>query len=247
MRFKTATIVAAAAVALSFAAAGSAGAQSLAPLAKHTSASPQVSGSRLQKGLLPGSAFGSGFTIQGRLNTGSRLLSTRAILHVSSMKCSAFEGFSFVAGFGNTAGALDVYSNPSPFATYPNTVLYGFQDVVQFATASAATNFFKASRSKYSACRSFTEPNPSDKSPGGGTYQINTLSISNIKVSGDQAFEVTQAAAFSEDPGLTFYNNTLFVVVGTNVYNLWDDSGTNDEPAPMGKLIHAIQALYPHK
>ena len=106
MRFKTAAIVAAAAVALSFAAAGSAGAQSLAPLAKHTSAPPQVSGSRLQKGLLPGSAFGSGFTISGRLSTGSKLRSTHAVLHVSSLKCSTFEGFDYVSGFGNTAGAL---------------------------------------------------------------------------------------------------------------------------------------------
>jgi hypothetical protein len=52
MRFKTAAI-AVAAVALSFAAAGSAMAQSFAPLAKHSSAPQQVSGSRLQKGLLP--------------------------------------------------------------------------------------------------------------------------------------------------------------------------------------------------
>jgi hypothetical protein len=36
-------------------------------------------------------------------------------------------------------------------------------------------------------------------------------------------------------------------VAGTNVYNLWNVSGKNDQPAPIGKLIHQIQALYPHK
>lgn len=246
MRFKTAAAVVAA-VALSYAVAGPATAQSLAPLAKHSSAPAQVSGSRLQRGLLPGSAFGSGFTISGRLNTGSKLLGTRAILHVPSMKCSVFEGYDYVSGFGNTAGALDQYNNPSPFATYPNTVLYGYQDVVQFASTSAATNFFNSGHSKFSACRTFSEPNPGDKSPGGGTYQVSTLSLSKLTVGGDHAFEATQTLAESEAPGITLYINVLFVVAGTNVYNLWDVSGTNDQPAPMGKLIHQIQALYPHK
>jgi hypothetical protein len=233
MRFKTAAAVVAA-VALSYAVAGPATAQSLAPLAKHSSAPAQVSGSRLQKGLLPGSAFGSGFTISGRLNTGSKLMGTRASLHVSSMKCSAFEGYDYVSGFGNTAGALDQYNNPS-------------QDVVQFASTSAATNFFNSGHSKFAACHTFSEPNPGDKSPGGGTYQVSTLSLSKLTVGGDHAFEATQTLAESEAPGITLYINVLFVVAGTNVYNLWNVSGTNDQPAPMGKLIHQIQALYPHK
>jgi hypothetical protein len=246
MRFKTAAI-AVAAVALSFAAAGSAMAQSFAPLAKHSSAPQQVSGSRLQKGLLPGSAFGSGFTINNRLNTGSRLRSTHAVLHVSSMKCGAFEGFDYVAGFGNTAGALDQYNNPSWSPANPNAVVYGFQDVMQFASTKAATNFYNASLSKYAACHSFSEPNPGDKSPGGGTLQVNNLTLSKIKVNGDHAFFDTQSVALSEFPGSTLYLNILIVVAGTNVYNLFDQNGTNDEPAPMGKLIHQVQALYPHK
>ena len=81
MRLKTAVVVVAA-VALSYAAAGPASAQSLAPLAKHSSAPAQVSGSRLQKGLLPGSAFGSGFTISGRLNTGSKPLPLTSVSYV---------------------------------------------------------------------------------------------------------------------------------------------------------------------
>lgn len=246
MRFKTAAAVAAA-VALSCAAAGPAVAQSVVPAANRGSAPAQVSGSRLQKALLPGSSFGSDFTISSRLNTGSRLLGTRAILHVSGMKCGAFEDFDYVSGFGNTAGALDQYDNPSPFATYPNTVLYGFQDVVQFASTSAATSFFTASLSKYVACHSFSEPDPGDKSPGGGTYQVNTLSISKITVSGDHAFAGNQTLAESEASGITLYINVLIAVSGTNVYSLWDVSGTNDQPTPMSKLIHQVQALYPHK
>jgi hypothetical protein len=37
-------------------------------------------------------------------------------------------------------------------------------------------------------------------------------------------------------------------VAGTNVYDLSDASGTNDEPSVklMTTVIHRVQALYPH-
>ena len=40
----------------------------------------------------------------------------------------------------------------------------------------------------------------------------------------------------------------LYAVAGTDVYSMWQQNGTNDEPSPtlMGNLIKKIQGLYPH-
>jgi hypothetical protein len=229
------------------AAVGPAAAQLPGPGSPHKSAAPQISGSRLQTGLLPAAAFGVGFTVGTTLNTGSALVPTRVVLNVPTSSCSTFEGKIYVSGFGNTAGALGEYVNPNAASQRPEAIIQGFQDVVQFAAASAAATFFTAARAKYGACQSFSEPNPTDTNPGGGTFQISTLGVSKTTVGGDQAFSVTQAIAQSERPGATQYVDVLYVVAGTDVYSMWQQSGTNDEPSPtlMGQLIRKIQALYP--
>ena len=243
----TAAAVVAATVALSLAAAASAAA---APSGRgslrKSDVPPQVTGSRLQTGLLPAPDFGAGFTVSNTLNTGGKLLSSAKVtLHVPTVSCGTFEGEIYVSGYGNTAGALDMYVNPDANA-FPE-VIYGLQDVVQFATASAAATFFTQAHAKYAACLSFSEPNPTDTSPGGGTFQISTLSVSKTTVGGDQAFTVTQTIALSETPGHTKFIDLLYVVAGPDVYSMWQESGTNDEPSPAltGQLIRSIQALYP--
>jgi len=254
MKFKPiAAIVAAAGLslvtALSLTTAGSAAAAPLAQPKQHKPAPPpQVTGNRLQSALLPGSAFGDGFTASDLHSTGRRLLSTRAFLNVPRMSCSNFEAFFYYAGFGNTAGTIGFETNPNPFPAYPNTVLYGAQNVLQFASTKTATSFFGQERAKYSACQSFSEPNPGDTNPGGGRLEVTTMSVAKTTISRDQAFVVTQLVDLSEIPGLTFYNNTLVVLAGTNVYEFWNLSGTNDEPSPalMAKLISRTQALYLH-
>jgi hypothetical protein len=243
MKF-TIVAAAAAAAAFSFAVAGSAAAQ---PSRHRPATPPQLTGSRLQAGLLPASAFGAGFTLKTTLNTGAKLLSTRATLVVPTAACSTFEGEIYVSGFGDTAGALSLYDNPDAATELPEAIIDGFQDVIQFATTGAATTFFTQARAKYAACLSFSEPDPTDTSPGGGTFQLSTLGESKTTVSGDQAFTVTQAIGKSEKPGATKYINILYVVAGTNVYSMWQYSGTNDEPSPaaMSQLISKVQALYP--
>jgi len=79
-------------------------------------------------------------------------------------------------------------------------------------------------------------------------WAISTVSVANTKVSGYRAFVVTESASLSGFFIRPLYFNVLYVVAGTNVYSLWDYSGTNDEPFPalMRTLIHRIQALYPH-
>jgi hypothetical protein len=229
------------------AAAAGPAAQPSRPGRPHRSAAPQVSGSRLQTGLLPAAAFGADFTAGITLNTGGGLAPTRVVLNVPTTTCSTFEGKIYVSGFGNTAGALGKYVNPNAASQRPEAIIQGFQDVIQFATASAAATFFTAAHAKYAACQSFSEPNPTDTNPGGGTFQISTLGVSKTTVGGDQAFSVTQAIAQSERPGATQYVDVLYVVAGPDVYSMWQQSGTNDEPSPtlMGQLIRKIQALYP--
>lgn len=250
MRFKIVAATAALGLAAvgAVAAAGAAVAQPAARDGQLKSATPQISGSRLQTGLLPAPAFGTGFTLGTTLNTGSGLLSAPAAQNVPASSCSTFEGKIYVSGFGNTAGALAEYVNPNAAMQRPEAIIQGFQDVIQFATASAATTFFTAARAKYAACLSFSEPNPTDTSPGGGTFQISTLGVAKTTIGGAAAFSVTQQVALSEKPGATEFVDVLYAVAGPDVYSMWQQSGTNDEPSPtlMGKLITRIQALYPH-
>jgi hypothetical protein len=210
---------------------------------------PQVTGSRLQTGLLPPSAFGDGFTTGSTLSTGRTMQPTRATMHVPSMSCAAFEGRVFFGVYGDTAGALSMYVNPNAVAQFPDTIFYGYQAVVQFATTRAAGIFFAQSRAKFARCQSFSEPNPGDDVPGGGTFQVGSVSVAKTSVSRYQGFVVTESIAMSESPGTSWYRNVLFVVSGTDVYSLWEVSGVNDEPSPalMSTLIHRIQALDPHR
>lgn len=245
MKFKT-VMVTAAVAALSFAAAGSAAAQTRGhPVQRMPASPPQVSGARLLTGLLSPSAFGDGFTFGASLNSGGKLQSTHAQKHVSGMSCSAFEGSEWVSGFGNTAGAAEKYTNPNWSASAPG-LAYGFEDVLQFATTAAAATYFNQADAKYGSCRDFSELNPGDTKPGGGTFQVNVLVVSKATVSGDRGFSITQQIAESERPGVTVYINVLYVIAGANVYSLWDVNSTNDEPSPtaMGSLIHRIQGLY---
>lgn len=243
MKFRT-VMVTAAVAALSFAAAGSAAAQTTGHSAKRMPASPpQVTGARLLSGLLSPSAFGNSFTFGASLNSGSKLSSTHAQKHVSGMSCAGFQGSEWVSGFGNTAGAAERYNNPSPTLV---TIFYGFEDVLQFASTQAAATYFNQADAKYASCREFSEPNPGDTKPGGGTYQVNVLGVSKTTVRGDRGFTATQQIAESERPGVTLYINVLYVLGGANVYSLWQVNGTNNEPSPtaMSSLIHRIQGLY---
>lgn len=239
MKFRLVTVVAAAA-ALSFAAAGSAAAQ---PLGHKPAPAPQVSGSRLQAALLPPSAFGSGFTGAAHFDTGPKLATTHATKHIPSMSCSYFDGHVFFAFLGDTAGAALQYTNPGWFASYPDSIVTGYEDVLQFATAASATAIFDQARAKHAACKTFTEPTFI------GTAAVSAISVTNTRVSGDRAFVVTEFLTFPGRPTKPVYSNTLYVVAGTNVYSLGDLTGVNDEPSPalMRTLIHRIQALYRHR
>ncbi len=248
VRYRTLTVMIATA-ALTLVAAGGAAAQPLGPLGEDKpNPPPQVTGSRLVTAMLPPAAFGDGFRFTSSLNTGSKLLPTRVTVRVPSLRCDAFVLLrTWVSGFGNTAGADENYSNTQPWANYPNTVFYGVEAVLQFATTAAATAAFGQFDAKYAACRSFTSPNPGDSVPGGGNFLVNLMSLSKTTVGRDLAFAATFTVALSEVPGITLYVNALYVVSGTNVYHIFDVSGTNDEPSALvTRLVGQVQALYPH-
>ena len=232
----------AAAAALSLALAGSAAAS---PLGRTSKPAPQVTGVRLQSALLPASAFGGGFTVVDRINSGKKLRSTQVFIKPSKLSCVNFETYVFVAGFGNTAGAADEINNPNPaFADYPSVVLGADQAVLQFKTASAATSFYNQAYTRYKQCSDFTESDPADNIQ----LELTVQSLSKTKINKHQAFQLIQYVDLSALPALNFYQNTAVVLAGTNVYTIADVNGTNDpiSASLLARFVNRVQALYKH-
>jgi hypothetical protein len=239
VKFKVIAVISAA-TALGLGLAGSAAASPLS----HKPA-PQVTGARLQSALLPASAFGGGFTVTQRLNSGKKLWSTRVHVKPSSLSCTDFEQYIYVAGFGNTAGAMDSVDNPNPdLSSYPSVVLDGDQAVLQFKTASAAASFYNLAYARYKQCTAFTEPDPADNSQ----FELTVQSLSKTTIGKNKAFQLIQLVDIAAVPALSFYANTTVVLAGTNVYSIDDVNGTNDpiSASLLGKLISRVQALYKH-
>ena len=246
MKFRT-VMVTAAAAALSFTAASSAAAQTLGHAGQHRAAR-QITGSRLAKGLLPASAFGSDFTNNGSGNTGRKLLSTRIRQTPGSLSCGTFSNTVYAGGWGNTAGAFVSWLNQDEASGWPATDFTVGEVVYQFATAHAASTYFNQSYAKYAACRSFAVANPSDNTPGGGTYDVSDTSTRKTTVSGHQAFVNSQYWVPSEGTinFLAFYAESLYAISGKNVYFLWQITGEVNPVSPkfMSSLIHRVQGLY---
>lgn len=240
MKFKAfAVMIAATALGL-----GLAGSALAAPLSGAKPA-PQVTGSRLQSALLPASAFGSGWTVDQRLNTGNSLWSTHVSTRPSSLSCSTFETYIYVGGFGDTAGATEGLSNSNPaIGDFPNVALYGDQTVLQFQTAKAAASFYGQAYTRYKQCSALTE------SLGSGDHlELSTQSLYSTTINNDKAFQLIQYADVSSLPALSWYQNTAVVLAGTNVYTIDDLNGTNDpiSASLLGRLISRVQALYKHR
>jgi hypothetical protein len=245
MQFRMVMAAAAAATAaLSFAGAGSAAAQTLGHPVQHEFAA--LTGSQLSKGLLPASAFGGDFYKAKAISSGGKLSSTRVRQTPGSLSCGNFAGTSYTTGWGNTAGAGVLYLNSAwTFGNAAFTLYSVIQNVVQFPTVHAASAFFSQAYAKLSACRSFVVPNPSDNAPAGGSYDVSDTSTSKTTVGGHQAFWTSELWAASEASEYTSDVEILYVVSGTDVYYLWENNGTNDQPSSklMADLIHRVQAL----
>jgi len=224
---------------------GLAGPALASPASHAAKPAPQVTGSRLQSALLPASAFGDGFTVTQRLNTGSKLWSTKARIKPSSLSCQNFENYIFVGGFGNTAGAVDGIDNPNPdLADYPSVVLAGDETVLQFNTAKAAASFYSAAYTRYKQCSAFTDNDPVVDL----TLELTTQSLSSTTINKNKAFQLIQYVDIAALPVANFYLNTAVVLSGTNVYTIDDLDGTNDpiSASLLGSLVERVQALYKH-
>jgi hypothetical protein len=248
MKLRT-VMVTAAVAALSFAAAGSAAAQTLGHQDLRMRASAgQITGSRLARGLLSASAYGADFKSSQPSSTGGRLLSTHILQTPGSLSCGSFANDIniYIKYWGNTAGAAVGYFNSAWRGSWPYTQYDVGQVVVQFATAHAASTFFNQAYSKFAACRAFAVPNPSDTSPGGGSYDVTDTSVSRTSISGHQAFETDETWVPSGNSSVTFYIGVSYAVSGADVYSLWEITGTNDLPSTklMSNLIHRVQSLY---
>ena len=224
---------------------GLAGPALASPASHAAKPAPQVTGSRLQSALLPASAFGDGFTVTQRLNTGSKLWSTKARIKPSSLSCQNFENYIFVGGFGNTAGAVDGIDNPNPdLADYPSVVLAGDETVLQFNTAKAAASFYSQAYTRYKQCSAFTDNDPVVDL----TLELTTQSLSSTTINKNKAFQLIQYVDIAALPVANFYLNTAVVLSGTNVYTIDDLDGTNDpiSASLLGSLVERVQALYKH-
>jgi len=224
---------------------GMAGSALASPLSHKARPAPQVTGARLQSALLPASAFGDGFTVTDRLNTGNALWPPHAHLKPSSLSCTHFETYIFVGGFGDTAGATDGFDNPNPaFADYPNVALAGDQAVLQFKTTQAAASFYNQAYARNKQCSDFTESDPADNLQ----LELTSQSLASTTIARNKAFQLTQLVVLSSMPAVSFYQNTAVVLAGTNVYTIDDLNGTNDPVSAslLGKLIGRVQALYKH-
>ncbi len=242
VKFKAIAVIATAA-ALWLGMAGAAGA---APLSHKAKPAPQVTGVRLQSALLPTSAFGDGFTVMYRLNTGKKLWSTRARIKPASLSCVNFESYVYVGGFGDTAGAADGVGNQNPaWADYPSLILGGDQAVIQFKTTQAAASFYRQAYAKYKQCSYFTESDPFGLNT---QFELTTQSLSKTAIGKNNAFGVIQLVDLSAAPAFSFYANTAVVLAGTNVYTIDDVNGTNDpiSGSLLGSFIKRAQALYKH-
>jgi len=221
---------------------GMAGPALASPLSANAKPAPQVTGTRLASALLPASAFGDGFTVADHLNTGNKLLSTKARIKPSSLSCRTFEMFIFIGGFGDTAGAVDGVLNPNPALEDPSVVLSDDQAVLQFKTTQAAASFYSQAYARFKQCNAFTETSDNLQ------IELITQSLSSTTINKDKAFQLIQHADIASLPAISFYQNTAVVLAGTNVYTIDDLNGTNDPVSAslLGKLIGRVQALYKH-
>ncbi len=241
MKFKAIAVIAAA-TALSF---GMAGSVAASPLTAKAKPAPQVTGARLQSALLPASSFGGGFNVTQRLNTGKKFWSSKGWFKPANLSCVKFEEYIYVGGFGDTAGAMDSVSNPSPaLSDYPSISLASDQAVIQFKTAQAATTFYNEAYARYAKCAAFTESFPADAT----SLELTTQSLTKTTVKKHKAFQLMQYVDIAALPALSFYQSTAVVLAGTNVYTIDNLNGTNDPISGtlLGNLINRVQALYQH-
>lgn len=211
----------------------------------------QLTGSQLESGLLPASAFPAGYGIVNVADSGNHLQTSRARDNLATMTCSAWlhDGGSYAvfgtafgatsgATFGATAFATDVAAPP-----YASTGSPYEQDAVQFATVSAASRYFSDLRAILFRCRTYSQREE------GSIVTTTVRVIAAPPVHGHPAFwaDTTYVpAGQAAGPAADF----LYTTAGTDVIDVVDLGGTGNSaaspatPVLLGKLLTRVLALY---
>jgi len=179
----------------------------------------QVSGTTLKSALLPGSAFGPGYSSLWEQDSG-RVVKPSADVSAGTMSCSLYSvllgdaslPFDPGFGFGSTARASQQVLSGSAVRTYT-------QAVYQFKNPRAAAALFARTYAKYGGCRSF--------SLKGEAFKL--VSESSTRISGHQAFLVEQLVAVPDNSSL--HAQTLLSIDGPDVFILSVQAGSGGTPA----------------
>ena len=172
----------------------------------------QVTGTRLASALVPAAAFNSGTPTTAPITSGSHLEHGSTGNRIAALSCYLFSDSSYFEGIsGETAWATDVVV---PGSTNPNDIIANYaQSVHQFASARAARVYYGEVESKFSRCRSFTEPDPFD--PVHETLQYLTTTY----IDGHQAFRVAQLGTFTAPDSLGHLVDYFLIAVdGADVF-----------------------------
>lgn len=194
----------------------------------------QLTGAQLTKALLPASAFPSRFAVseQGSADSGASLEKGSASYNPSTMSCTEWDNYFTSSGFGETAYTTESVANSAADEAYG-------QVVYQFASSSAASAFFRGVQSLSARCHSFT-------ASGGGSDHVSMQLTSAASVAGHQTFWLDQSTAVA---GATSKINTLFAVVGTDVFAVSASavgSTPPSNPAPASLLQRLISSVTAH-
>src|SRR5215475_13897024 len=174
-------------------------------VAAQAAAPAQLTGTQLASRLLPASYFPSGYKIvkAASFNTGSRLEHAPARFHLATFSCKTFmlKGLPG-SGFGETAAAGRTVANQRVATAYQQAVL-------QFASSSQASTFYRQLYAFIARCRTVTAPF------NHGTARLTTQSLTKTHLGKLRAFRAKQTFTA---PGLAVVGDTLVTVSGRDVY-----------------------------
>lgn len=168
----------------------------------------QLTGTQLASRLLPASSFPSGYKIvkAAGFNSGSRLEHSPARFHLATFSCKTFAVKGLPGtGFGETAAAGRTIANQRVATAYQ-------QVVVQFASSSKASTFYRQLYAFIARCRTVTAPF------NHGTAKLTTQSLKKTHLGKLRAFRALQTFTAPGIPAIV--SDTLVTVSGRDIYVL---------------------------
>ena len=191
---------------------------------------PQFTGTQLVSALLPPSYFGPGMSVSkdSTTDSGSHLEHGPARYNLATSSCTDF--YNQPLDWGENAMASDAIGNKAETAWYS-------QEVFQFASSTAAAAFLHGSYNTFHRCATTVI------SGSGSTARFTTQRIASGRVGSFQSFTVDQTVTFST--GSPRYNrfHYLYVLDGTDVYEVIPASTTTaPKTSAVVPIFNALRA-----